>query len=63
MLKTAAPWIVVTGLDGSGKTGLVRRLAQRFGAHFFACHITNLSRKACAARATVRSSAMSTPIG
>jgi thymidylate kinase len=35
MLKTVAPWIVVTGLDGSGKTGLVRRLAQRFDAHSF----------------------------
>jgi thymidylate kinase len=35
MLKTDAPWIVVTGLDGSGKTGLVRRLAHRFGAHSF----------------------------
>jgi hypothetical protein len=35
MLKTVAPWIVVTGLDGSGKTGLVRRLAHRCGAHWF----------------------------
>jgi thymidylate kinase len=30
-----APWIVVTGLDGSGKTTLVARLASEWGAHQF----------------------------
>jgi thymidylate kinase len=30
-----APWIVVTGLDGSGKTGLVATLAARLDAHAF----------------------------
>jgi thymidylate kinase len=35
MSNTYAPWIVVTGLDGSGKTGLVARLAERYGAHSF----------------------------
>ncbi len=32
---TVAPWIAVTGLDGSGKTDLVRRLALSFGARSF----------------------------
>jgi thymidylate kinase len=31
----AAPWIVVTGLDGSGKSGLVETLADALGAHRF----------------------------
>jgi thymidylate kinase len=35
VLERAHPWIVVTGLDGSGKSGLVRRLSQEFGAHSF----------------------------
>lgn len=29
-MKTNTPWIVITGLDGSGKTGLVDRLEQYF---------------------------------
>jgi thymidylate kinase len=35
LITTAAPWITVTGLDGSGKSDLVRRLARRFGARSF----------------------------
>jgi thymidylate kinase len=31
----AAPWIVVTGLDGSGKSNLTEQLAQALGAHAF----------------------------
>jgi thymidylate kinase len=31
----AAPWIVVTGLDGAGKTALVQGLAQRYRARRF----------------------------
>jgi len=30
-----APWIVVTGLDGSGKTTLVRSLSERYGGRAF----------------------------
>lgn len=30
-----APWIVVTGLDGSGKTSLTYRLVERHGGHLF----------------------------
>lgn len=32
---TRAPWVVVTGLDGSGKTTLVRRFAEIESAHQF----------------------------
>ena len=35
MPQTPAPWIVVTGLDGAGKTTLAGRLAVAAGAHFF----------------------------
>jgi adenylylsulfate kinase-like enzyme len=30
-----APWIVVSGLDGSGKTTLASRLTSKLGARFF----------------------------
>lgn len=35
MSEARSPWIVVTGLDGAGKTGLVAALAARFGAYRF----------------------------
>jgi thymidylate kinase len=35
MTETPAPWIVVTGLDGAGKTTLVGALAARYGAKRF----------------------------
>jgi thymidylate kinase len=34
-LKQRAPWVVVTGLDGSGKTTLVRQLVEQYGGHRF----------------------------
>jgi predicted ATPase len=32
---TRAPWIVITGLDGSGKTGLAQELARTRDGFFF----------------------------
>lgn len=34
-MNALAPWIVVTGLDGSGKTTLTYKLIERFGGHLF----------------------------
>jgi thymidylate kinase len=33
--RSPAPWITVTGLDGSGKTALVRALSEEFGGFSF----------------------------
>ena len=35
MTDGTAPWLVITGLDGAGKTSLVRRVSERFGAFAF----------------------------
>mgnify|MGYP005838633827 CR=1 FL=1 len=37
--KNKAPWIVVTGLDGTGKTTLVKSLAEEYGEGTFTFHL------------------------
>src|SRR5580692_406000 len=35
MPSNVAPWVVVTGLDGAGKTSLVQRLGEEYAGHRF----------------------------
>ncbi|MCF7845449.1 MAG: AAA family ATPase [Candidatus Pacebacteria bacterium] len=37
--KNKAPWIVITGLDGTGKTTLVKELAKDYGEGAFTFHL------------------------
>ncbi|MDA3815123.1 MAG: AAA family ATPase [Patescibacteria group bacterium] len=37
--KNKAPWIVITGLDGTGKTTLVKELARDYGEGAFTFHL------------------------
>lgn len=37
--KNKAPWIVVTGLDGTGKTTLIKSLAEEYGDGIFTFHL------------------------